>query len=121
MKADANIKNNIDSKTIARHEVLCSLSDCVKACADMLKFRGNLFMIHRPKRLLDIIEAMKKEQIEPKTLRFVHSKLSSEPGMVLIHGVYRGGSELKILPPLILQDEDGNETKELKEIYGKDR
>lgn len=121
MKADANIKNNMDSKAIARHEVLCSLQDCVKACADMLKFHGNLFMVHRPKRLLDIIDAMKKEQIEPKTIRFVHSKINSEPSMLLIHGVYQGGSELRILPPLILQDENGNETDELKNIYGKDR
>lgn len=121
MKADSHIKNSIDSKTIARHEVLCTLSDCVKACADMLKFRGNLFMIHRPKRLIDIIEELRAKQIEPKCLRFVHSKAELEPSMVLIHGVYQGGSELKILPPLILQNEDGSETKELKKIYGKDR
>lgn len=121
MKADSNIKNNIDSKTVARHEVLCTLSDCVKACADMLRFHGNLFMIHRPKRLIDIIEELRANRIEPKCLRFVHSKAELEPSMVLIHGVYQGGSELKILPPLILQNEDGSETDELKKIYGKDR
>ena len=58
---------------------------------------------------MEIFDAMKKEQIEPKTIRFVHSKINSEPSMLLIHGVYQGGSELRILPPLILQDENGNE------------
>lgn len=121
MKANSNIKNITDEKTVARHEVLCSLSDCVKACRDMLKFHGNLFMIHRPNRLIDIIEEMRKEKIEPKMLRFVHSKPDMEPSMVLIHGVYMGGSNLKILPPLFLQDENGNDTEEIIKIYGKDR
>lgn len=119
MKLSAHIKNELNSKTIARHELLCSLQDCAEACASMLKFHGNLFMIHRPKRLIDIIEALKTVHIEPKALRFVHSKADTEPSMLLIHGVYRGGSELKILPPLILQEADGSESEELKKIYGR--
>lgn len=121
MKADSNIKNTKDEKTIARHEVLCSLKDCIKASSDMLKFHGNFFMIHRPNRLLDITEAMREQKIEPKAFRFVHSKPDAEPSMVLVHGVYQGGSNLKILPPLILFDKDGNETEEVIKIYGKDR
>lgn len=121
MKLDSNIKNITDEKTIARHEVLCSLKDCIRASADMLKFHGNFFMIHRPNRLLDIIEEMRDQKIEPKTLRFVHSKADTEPSMVLVHGVYQGGSNLKILPPLILFDDNGNETEEIRKIYGKDR
>lgn len=121
MKTDSNIKNLTDEKTIARHEVLCSLEDCIRASADMLKFHGNFFMIHRPNRLLDITEAMREQKIEPKALRFVHSKAGFEPSMVLIHGVYQGGRNLKILPPLILFDEDGNESREVIKIYGKDR
>lgn len=121
MKAAANMKNILNSKTIARHEVLCSIGDCAKACSEMLRFHGNLFMIHRPKRLIDITEALRHEKLEPKTIRFVHSKVGLEPSMVLIHAVYHGGSELKILPPLILQNEDGSETGELKKIYGGNR
>lgn len=121
MKADEHVKNRMDSKSIARHEVLCTLEDCISACAKMLKFHGEFFMVHRPKRLIDIIELMGKEKIEPKVLRFVHAKKESEPSMVLVHGVYHGGKELKILPPLILYNEDGSESEELKIIYGKDR
>ena len=121
MKKNSNIKNITDEKTIARHEVLCSLEDSIKASSDMLKFHGNFFMIHRPNRLLDITEAMRKEKIEPKTLRFVHSKQDTEPSMVLVHGVYQGGSNLTVLPPLILFDKCGNETEEIRKIYGKDR
>ena len=120
MKADAHLKNITDSKTIARHEVLCSLSDCVKACADMLKFHGSVFMIHRPKRLLDITSEMRHFGIEPKTLRFVHPTFGKEPTMLLIHGVYKGGSELKIMPPLYMYDENGNYTDEILKIYGKE-
>ena len=121
MKANLHMINRTNSKTIARHEVLCTLEDCIGACAKMLNFHGDFFMIHRPKRLIDIFELMRKEQIEPKALRFVHSKKSSEPSMVLLHGVYHGGSELKVLPPLIIYNDDGTETEELKTIYGRDR
>ena len=120
MKADAHLKNSTDSKTIARHEVLCTLSDCVKACADMLKFHGSVFMIHRPKRLLDITEEMRRYGIEPKTLRFVHPSYGKEPTMLLIHGVYKGGRELKILPPLYIYDDLGNYTEETLKIYGRE-
>ncbi len=120
MKADSNIKNIKDEKTIARHEVLCTLADCIKSASDMLKFHGNFFMIHRPNRLLDIIEEMKKQKIEPKCFRFVHSKKDAEPSMVLVHGVYHGGENLKILPPLILF-ENNEETEELKKIYGREK
>ena len=121
MKADVHVTNLTDSKAIARHEILCTLEDCISACAKMLKFRGDFFMVHRPKRLLDIIELMRKEHIEPKILRFVHSKKDSEPSMVLVHGVYHGGSELKVLSPLIIYNDDGSETEELKKIYGRNR
>ena len=120
MKADAHLKNITDSKTIARHEVMCTLADCVKACADMLKFHGNMFMIHRPKRLFDISEEMKKNGIEPKTIRFVHPSFGKEPTMVLIHGSYKGGAELKVLPPLYMYDESGSYTAEILKIYGRE-
>ena len=120
MKADAHLKNITDTKTIARHEVMCSLADCVKASANMLKFHGNFFMIHRPKRLFDISEEMKKNGIEPKTIRFVHPTFGKEPTMLLIHGSYKGGAELKVLPPLYMYDENGNYTDEILKIYGRE-
>lgn len=119
MKANSAILNSADSKTIARHEITCSLEDIIRVSADLLTTTGHLCMVHRPSRLADLIYLMRKYNIEPKRLRIVHSKSDSEPVLVLIEGRYGGKSELKVLPPLILYNDDGSETEELRKIYNR--
>lgn len=117
MKYNSAIKNIPEGKMIARHEYMCDINDVVKAAADMLVYRGSFCMVHRPMRLTDIICAMRENNIEPKCMRFVHSGFGKEPVLVLIRGAYRGGAELKILPPMYIHDENGKYTKELDIIY----
>lgn len=111
---------DFDTKSIARHEVLCTLEDVIRAAESMLGDGGHFCMVHRPSRLCDIIYLMRKYSIEPKRLRLVQPKKDSAPSLVLIDGLWRGGSELKILPPLILYDDDGTESDELRKIYERD-
>lgn len=117
MKAGSGIECDNYSKYISRHEELCSLEDVIAAADSMLKVGGHFCMVHRPSRLTDIICLMRKYRIEPKRLRFVLPKANSVPSLILIDGLVRGGTELKILPPLILYNKDGTETDELKMIY----
>lgn len=117
MKCGSGIECEDYSKHISRHEVACTLEDVIIAAESMLKIGGHFCMVHRPSRLTDIISLMRKHEIEPKRLRFVHPKAQSAPSLILVDGLLRGGNELKILPPLILYNDDGNETDELKCIY----
>ena len=48
------LRGEDDRKTIARHEVLCTLSDVVEEASKLLKMKGRLAMIHRPSRLAEI-------------------------------------------------------------------
>lgn len=116
MKVGKNVTCELDTKTVSRHELLCNIDDVVRASAEMLRFHGNLYMVHRPSRLADILISMKKYSIEPKQLRFVHPKFGKEPVLVLIKGTYHGGEELKVLPPMFIYEND-EYTDELKEIY----
>lgn len=120
MKCGDAVTNELDTKTISRHEVFCTIEDVVKKSAELLRDKGHLVMVHRPSRLADVIYAMKKYNIEPKRLQMVHSAIGKPPVLFLIDGAYKGGSELKVLPPLIMYDENGNETEEFKRIYGKE-
>ncbi len=117
MPAQNGIKNELDAKTIARHEVLCTLEDVISASGALLKHQGHLVMVHKPARLADIIYLMRREDIEPKRIRFIHKSYTSEPSLVLVDGAYKGGAQLNILPSLFLYDEAGAETEELKRIY----
>ena len=120
MKAGKGITNEFDTVTISRHETLCNLDDVIKTASEMLRDKGHFVMVHRPSRLADAICTMRKYAIEPKRLRMVHSTERKEPSLFLIDGTLHGGEELKILPPLIMTDENGGESEELKQIYGRE-
>ncbi len=113
-----SVKNETDSKTIARHEVLCSLEEIIKVSSELVKTTGRIAMVHRPTRIAELLYLMKKYKLEPKRMRFVHKNISSPPVLVLVEGMYGAKSDINVLNPLVLYDENMNETIELKEIYG---
>ena len=119
MKGDCGLKNEHPSKTIARHEVACTLEDIISAASYMLKYGGKMCMIHRPHRLVDILATMRQYKIEPKVMRMIYPKQGKEPTMVLVEGVKNGRPELRVQPPLVVYNENGTYTDEINEIYGK--
>ncbi len=97
------LKNAGDARTIARHEVLCSLDDVLRESAKLLpESRGRFYMVHKPFRLAEIMTKMCGYKIEPKRIRFVHPYVDREPVMVLIEGIKGGKSRVKVEPPVIL-------------------
>ncbi len=119
MPAGTAVQNEIDTKIIARHEVMCTLEDVIQNGAMMLKQQGHLVLVHKPSRLADILCLMRENKIEPKRIRFIHKQVGCEPSLVLVDGTFMGGRELRIMPPLYLFGENGEETLELKRIYGR--
>ena len=119
MIGEHGLKNGNDAKTIARHEVLCTLDDTLMQSARMLKMGGRFYMVHRPFRLAEIFSKMVTYGIEPKRMQLVFPYLDKEPNMVLIEG-YRGGkSRITIEKPLIVYNKDGSYTNDILAIYGK--
>lgn len=113
------IKNPKSEMAIARHEVMCTLDDVVREAAALLKPKGRFYMVHRPHRLVEIINTFVKYRIEPKRIQFVHPYEDKEANMVLIEGLRGGKSMVKLMPPLIVYDKEGNYTDEILKIYGK--
>lgn len=117
MNDGGGLKNDFSPKTIARHEVLCSLEDVIAASARLLVPQGRLYMVHRPHRLTDIMVTLRIYKLEPKTLRFVHSYDDREPVMVLFEAVSKGKPMVKVMPPLVVYNKDGSYTDEIKKVY----
>ena len=111
--------NENEKKIISRHELTANLDDFIKTTSFLLKDKGTLFMVHRPERLVDILEKMRKEKIEPKELKFIYPKINKEPNLILIKGVKNANPFLKIDKPLYVYNEDGNYTDDILKIYGK--
>lgn len=105
---------------IARHEMMCTLEDCIQSASALLKQGGKAAFVHRPGRLLDIVTLMRQYRLEPKRIQFVYAKAEKkDANTVLVEGTKDGAPDLKILPPLIVYQEDGEYTAEVKELlYG---
>lgn len=117
MKTDNGKRNLDDGKFAARHEVFGDINELCSAASKMLKYGGDLNVVYRPDRLIDLISAMRDNGIEPKSICFVHQTVSHSPCLVLICGKKGGKSGVNLLRPLILTDENGNETDDCKYIY----
>ena len=118
-KKDTGILNENSKKVISRHEITASLEDFISISKDLLKDKGEFYMVHKPERLVDIITLMKKYNIEPKLLRFVYSNKNSEPNLVLVKGVKNAKTFLKIERNLYIYDDNGDYTEEINRIYNR--
>ena len=118
MTENHGVKNPDEPKAIARHEIKCNLEDVIRESAKLLKPKGRFYMVHRPRRLAEIISLMKEYRIEPKRLRMIHPFADRDANMLLIEGVRGGKSMMVVEPPLIVYDEPGVYTKEIHRIYG---
>ena len=105
------------AKVIARHETCGSLGDFLAMAAVLLKDKADLFLIHRPSRLTDILTGMRGCGIEPKELMMVSGKKDQKPNLVLIRGSRGGGRELKVHPPAWVREDDGSFSPMMKRYY----
>lgn len=105
-------------KAIARHEVLCTLEDVVKAAARCVRPGGRFYMVHRPFRLVEIMSMLTKYHLEPKRMQLVYPYVDKEPNMVLIEALQGGKSRITVEKPLIVYKEPGVYMDEIYDIYG---
>ncbi|MFZ1850330.1 MAG: methyltransferase, partial [Ruminococcus bromii] len=113
------ITNPENAKLVARHESECTLDDVCRCGSSLLQFGGRLCICQRPERLADAMEAMRKYSVEPKKLRLVQQRKSKAPKLFLLEG-RRGGKRgfLEVMPTLFIEDESGNFSEEMLNIYG---
>lgn len=95
-RAGAGMMNGSPSLDIARHEIMCTLSDIAGSAAYLLKSYGDFIMVNRPERLADAIETLRANRLEPKEIQFVYSDIKGKPVLFLLRAVLFGGSNLVI-------------------------
>lgn len=118
MTENHGLVNPKEERAIARHEILCTLEDVIREGSRVLKPNGRFYIVHRPFRLTDIIQTFVKYSLEPKRLRMVHPYAGKEPVMVLIGAVKGGRRRLSVEKPVIIYDENGRYTEEIRTVYG---
>ncbi len=109
--------NQSEKKEIARHEVTATLDDVLYAAKVMLKNNGYFAMVHRPERLVEIIEKLKANNLEPKRIRFVYPKQGADANLILIEARRNGNAGITIEYPLYTHDASGNYSSEVMEMF----
>ena len=108
-------------RAIARHELALKFGDLTAAASYLLKAKGRFFMIYHPGRLLEAVDSLRQNRLEPKRIRFVHNDPLSESKIVLIEAVRDGKPGVKIENPLYIYKPDGSYTDEVSAMYGDGR
>lgn len=109
--------NENDYKTIARHEVSLNLDKLMKISRKLLKNNGIISIVHRPERMIEIIEVMRKNNIEPKKMQIIYPKKEEQANILLIEGRKNGKSGLTILSPIFTHKENGEYTETIKKYF----
>lgn len=115
--AGAAIPSPYPSIQGARQEETCTLEDVAKAAQWLLKYHGRFCFMLPAYRLTEIVHVMQQHQMEVKRIRMVHSTLQKEARLVLVEAMKGVSPGVQVLPPLIIHNEDGTETNEIKRIY----
>ena len=111
--------NKFRGVALARHEFTATLEDVVKAARFVLKFHGSFCMIHLASRLCEIVDALHRNQFEMKRLQIIQPKKNRDANLIMLEAVVGGrAGNLKILPPLVVHEENNSYTAEIKKIYG---
>ena len=118
MDGGAGITNPDEPRAVARHEILCTFDDVAREASRLLRTGGRFYLVHRPRRLAELIVTLRSRGLEPKRIRMVHPFADREANMVLIEAVRGGRPLMKVEAPVIVFREPGVYSDELKSVYG---
>jgi tRNA1(Val) A37 N6-methylase TrmN6 len=88
----------------------------MKKTAQLLKSDGRTFFIFHAERKDDFFQAVKKNELMIKSLRYVHPRKASPPNLFLTECNFFS-KKVTTLPPFILYNKQGKYMKEAEEIF----
>jgi tRNA1Val (adenine37-N6)-methyltransferase len=116
-RATSSGRENPDQgRRLARGESSATLGDFVRAARRYARNGGRVACVFTARRAAELISTMRARKLEPKRIRFVHSRIDLPASVVLIEARVGGGIEAAIEPPLILYDRPGIYTSEARAI-----
>ncbi|MDD3580963.1 MAG: tRNA1(Val) (adenine(37)-N6)-methyltransferase [Desulfobacca sp.] len=104
-------------KAIARHELAGSLSTVAQAADYLLPHGGRLYLIYPAWRLVSLCGTLRTHGLEPKTLRFIHSRATAPASLIWLEARKHSREALQILPPLTIYNDRGQYTSETKACF----
>lgn len=101
---------------LARRDDCCSVKDLCAAAGKMLRFGGDLCLVHKPERLAQLCAEASLAGVEPKRLRLVRHRSDSPISLILLQ-CRKGGKPGLIIDEIALYHPDGSPTDHRRRIY----
>lgn len=109
--------NPDEQRAVARHELKVNLPELIQTACRMLRTAGKFITIYTAERTTDILAQMRKDDIEPKFMRMIHSRRNTDAKLILIEGIKGARPGLKIAPPLIVYDDHSDYSYEVQQMF----
>ena len=104
------------STPIARQDDSCSIEDLFSAAEKMLKFGGDLFLVHKPERLAELCACAARHKLEPKRLRLIRHRQDSPVSLILL-SCRKGAKPGLVWEEETLFDSQGQPTAYYRTLY----
>lgn len=92
--------NDDEEKAIARHEIMTNLDAIMVSAKYILKNQGALYLVHRPERIIEIINKLQVYKFAVKKIQFVYSDYKKPAIMVLIKATKNGSDGVIVNAPI---------------------
>lgn len=116
IKRDAGHLSASDEKSVAKHELKCTISDIMQKTEGFLKTQGVAYFIYPASREEDFMQAAEETQLRVRNIRHVYPFRDSDPNFFLVSMDFFS-LEVQKLRPLILYEKKGEYTEETQEIF----
>lgn len=93
------------------------LEDIIKNASFLLKNGKKFVMVHRPDRLIEIIDLFRKYKLEPKRILFCYPKKGSTSNIMLIEGIKNGKRGMIIEDALYVHNKDGSYSEIIRKMF----
>lgn len=102
----------------ARHESTAGIADFLAAAKYLVKPSGRIWFVYHPDRIMEFFRSAGEQNLSILRLRMVHGSLAS-PARIFLAELAKGRKGVtRILPPLVVHDENGGYTPEACRILG---
>lgn len=110
------IKNDKVSKSVAKHEDNLLVDELCSVASKMLKFGGKFYVIFSSTRACELIEALMRNNLEPKRMFFTNNG-KNKITHIVVEAVKGGKHGVEVLPELVTNDKKGDYVKFLQTRY----
>lgn len=102
---------------MAKFEIGCKLEDVIIAAKRLVKGNGRFALIYPTERFVELIITLERHNLAPKRICFIHPKPGSKSNLCLIEARPGAGSQVEILPPVIVYNENGEYSEQMNRIF----